>query len=134
MSRFATSPATPGRDCAQVPAVSIAEGTLARLSLASLMIGAFALLSGCSEPALVRAQTRLHKTPATQSEVVATVPAGSKVDASGCSNGWCWIKWNGQQGYALAKNLRTRSSGPSPAAEDRDDEAEGGSDAARDED
>lgn len=130
MGRFATSPATHRRRCAQIPAASIADGILARLSCTSLMIGACALLSACGEPALVTVQMKLHKAPATQSEIVATVPAGSKVNASGCSNGWCWIKWNGQQGYALAKNLRTQGMRSGPPGENRDEEAEGPADAA----
>jgi hypothetical protein len=113
-------------------AIFIAHGLLARPPCSFLVIGA--LLCGCSESAVVIAQTRLHKAPTAESQVVALVPKGSKVYASGCNYGWCWIKWNRQQGYALAKLLRTRSSGPGPAVEDRDDYGEAGQDAAGDDD
>jgi hypothetical protein len=124
MGCFATSAATRGHHGALWP---VADGHIARLSYAFQIIGVCAFLSSCSEPALVTAQMTLHKAPTAQSEAVALVPKGSQVDASDCSNGWCWVKWNAKEGYALAKNLRTRSSRPAPAAEDRDDEADVGS-------
>jgi len=77
----------------------------------------------------VTAEARLHRAPAMQSEVVAVVPKGSHVAASACTGGWCYVNWNGKQGYALAKNLRTRGSGPPAVTEDRSEEPEGGEDA-----
>jgi hypothetical protein len=93
------------------------------------VIGVFILLFGCSESALVTEQARLHKEPAAQSEVVALIPRGSRVEASGCSDGWCRVKWNGKDGYTLAKSLRTRSRAGSAGSEGRDDDVYSGEDA-----
>jgi hypothetical protein len=105
----------------------IAERLAARVFYAGLIVGVCAGLAGCSEQALVTAPARLHKERTTQSEVVVVVPRGTTVEASGCSDGWCLVKWNGRQGYGLAKNLRTRGSGPAPA-QDRSEEMEAGED------
>ena len=79
-------------------------------------------------------QARLHKTPAAHSEVVAVIPKGSKVDASSCSDGWCRVSWNGKQGYALAKTLRTRKAGVTTADDERSEEMDGGSEGDTDAD
>ncbi|MGA9041657.1 MAG: SH3 domain-containing protein [Terriglobales bacterium] len=105
----------------------IAERLVARLLYAALVISGCAGLAGCSEDALVTAPERLHTERTTQSEVVVVVPRGVTVEASGCSDGWCLVKWNGRQGYGLAKNLRTRGSAPGPA-QDRSEEMEAGED------
>jgi hypothetical protein len=99
----------------------------ALLAHPSSVIGIFILLFGCSESALVTEQARLHKAPAAQSEVVALIPKGSRVEASACSDGWCRVKWNGKDGYALAKNLLTQSQRPA-GSEGRNDELYGGED------
>jgi uncharacterized protein YraI len=133
MGRSITSPPKRGPHCTQMAAASTAGGR-SHLSYAFLVTGFAALLSACGEQATVTQQARLHKAPATQSEVVAVIPKGSKVDASGCSDGWCQVKWNGKQGYALAKVLHTRSSGSAPAAEGREDDMYGGESAETDAD
>jgi Bacterial SH3 domain len=102
--------------------------------VAFLVIGLGVLLSSCSEQALVTEQARLHKAPATQSEVLAVIPKGSKVDASGCSDGWCRVSWNGKQGYALAKTLRARSAGSGAADNGREEEMDGSSETDSDAD
>jgi hypothetical protein len=124
---------TPDSHCAQMPPAFRRDELVARLPYAFLVVAICAFLSGCSESAVVIAQTILHKARSTQSDVVVLVPKGSRVGASGCSDGWCWVKWKGQQGYALAKDLRTD---PQRAAttEDREDDLKGDQDAGGEED
>lgn len=48
----------------------------------------------------------LQQAPSTQSEVLVTIPKGSVVKLSACTNGWCRTSWNGRDGYILTKSVR----------------------------
>lgn len=54
---------------------------------------------------LVSAKVNLRSGPGTDSDIVTTIPAGSTVRVSGCDNEWCAVTWNGESGYAIARNL-----------------------------
>jgi uncharacterized protein YgiM (DUF1202 family) len=58
---------------------------------------------------VVTAQAELQRAAAADSEVVATIPSGSTVEVSSCTNGWCSASWNGHEGYILAKHVRVGS-------------------------
>ena len=58
----------------------------------------------------VTTQANLQQTPANQSEVLGTIPKGSLVKVSDCTNGWCRTSWNGRKGYILTKNVRFKGS------------------------
>jgi hypothetical protein len=100
----------------------ISDRRVTRPAYGVILITICALLSSCNEEALVVAETRLYKEPLIQGEVLAIIPKGSVIAVSNCTNGWCRAKWNGQRGYALAKNVRAQRSGLSPLVEDQDDE------------
>jgi hypothetical protein len=53
----------------------------------------------------VSAKVNLRSGPGTDSEVLATIPAGSAVQVGKCEGEWCAVTWNGQSGYAIARNL-----------------------------
>jgi hypothetical protein len=55
--------------------------------------------------ALASAKVNLRSGPGTDSEVLATIPAGSAVQVGKCEGEWCAVTWNGQSGYAIARNL-----------------------------
>lgn len=55
--------------------------------------------------AFVSAKVNLRSGPGTDSEVITTIPAGSTVHVAGCDGEWCSVSWNGQNGYAIARNL-----------------------------
>ncbi len=55
--------------------------------------------------ASVSAKVNLRSGPGTDSEVLATIPAGSAVQVGKCEGEWCAVTWNGQSGYAIARNL-----------------------------
>jgi hypothetical protein len=55
--------------------------------------------------AIVSAKVNLRSGPGTDSEVISAIPAGSTVRVAGCDGEWCSVSWNGQSGYAIARNL-----------------------------
>jgi hypothetical protein len=55
--------------------------------------------------AVVSAKVNLRSGPGTESEVLATIPAGSAGRVGQCEGEWCAVTWNGQSGYAIARNL-----------------------------
>jgi hypothetical protein len=63
--------------------------------------------------AATAANLNLRRGPGTDSEIVATSPAGSMVHVGECDGEWCAVTWNGQSGYAIARNLNL---GPSRQA------------------
>ena len=76
--------------------------------------------SGRARSAAVVSSVNLRSGPGTDQEVIATIPAGSKVRVDGCTGEWCEVTWNGQSGYAIARNLsigaprQARPYGPQP--------------------
>jgi hypothetical protein len=70
--------------------------------------------------AIVLAKVNLRSGSGTDSEILASIAAGSTVDVGQCEGEWCAVTWNGQSGYAIARNLdlggsRQASSSPPPA-------------------
>ena len=65
------------------------------------------LSAGCAfaKSVAIAADTNLRNGPGTDSEIVTLIPKGSTVDVSKCANGWCQVSWDGQEGYAIARNL-----------------------------
>jgi Bacterial SH3 domain len=59
---------------------------------------------------MVAAKVNLRSGPGTESEVVATIPAGSRVQVGECNGEWCAVRWNGHEGYAIARNLTSGAS------------------------
>jgi uncharacterized protein YgiM (DUF1202 family) len=64
--------------------------------------------------ALAIANVNLRAGPGTDAQILATIPGGSNVAVTSCSGEWCAVMWNGQSGYAIARNLDTGGpTGPS---------------------
>ena len=61
--------------------------------------------SGPARSATVTATVNLRSGPGTDSDVIATIPAGSTVRVASCSDDWCEVTWDGRSGYAIARNL-----------------------------
>ena len=57
------------------------------------------------KPSTTIVDTNLRKAPRTDSQILAVMPKGTTVEAGNCGDGWCRISWNGQDGYAIARNL-----------------------------
>ena len=81
-------------------------GRRTHIAVGALAWGLSTGLFGCSDAAVVTAQVKLQRAAAAESEVVATIPSGSAVKVSSCTNGWCSASWNGHEGYILAKHVR----------------------------
>jgi hypothetical protein len=81
---------------------------------AGLFAIAFLLAAvGCAnaKPTSVTAEVNLRDTPTTAGKVLALIPKGTSVEVTTCTNGWCQVSFNGQQGYAISRNLAV----PQPA-------------------
>jgi uncharacterized protein YraI len=74
--------------------------------------------------AAVIASVNLRSGPGTDQDVITTIPAGSTIRVTSCSGEWCEVTWNGQSGYAIARNLsigaprQARAYGPRPGYAD----------------
>jgi Bacterial SH3 domain len=58
-----------------------------------------------AKPATVASDVNLRKGPGTDAEIVTLIPKGTMVEVGTCTNGWCQVSWNGQDGYSIATNL-----------------------------
>jgi Bacterial SH3 domain len=77
---------------------------LARLAASA----AFLMLSAeiaAAKPATVVSEVNLRKGPGTENEVITLIPKGSTVEVGTCTNGWCQVSFNGQDGFSIATNL-----------------------------
>jgi hypothetical protein len=59
---------------------------------------------GVAQFAVVIVNVNLRNGPGTDAPILATIPAGSRVQVTDCSE-WCTVTWNGQKGFAIARNL-----------------------------
>jgi uncharacterized protein YgiM (DUF1202 family) len=62
-------------------------------------------VAASARPVTLGSETNLRKAPGTKSEVVTLIPKGEKVEVGTCDAGWCQVTWNGQDGYAIGRNL-----------------------------
>jgi hypothetical protein len=96
---------------------------LSALALASL-VGVHAPLivadakadEGAIKPIATTGETNLRKAPGTESVILTLIPKGTRVEVGDCRNGWCRVSWNGQDGYAIARNLDTAAAPRWPRA------------------
>ena len=86
-----------------------------------LLISLVAALVCVTAPALAAQGTTstelpLRAAPASNTELLLTMPAGSTVTVGNCSGGWCRVTWNSYTGYTLKSGLlitaATRTRGP----------------------
>lgn len=75
-----------------------------RIAIALL---ALAASTGVSHAAVGTTTTdlALRAAPSANTELLLTMPAGSKVQVGRCSSGWCKVNWNSYSGYAKASGL-----------------------------
>lgn len=84
--------------------------SLAILSLLVLFTSAAEARSGTTTTELA-----LRAAPSGNTELLLTIPAGSKVSVGGCARGWCKVTWNSYSGYASQSGLSI-SAAPEPQA------------------
>jgi hypothetical protein len=51
------------------------------------------------------ANVNLRRGPDTDSEILATIPAGTAIHVGECEGEWCKVIWNGHTGFTIARNL-----------------------------
>jgi hypothetical protein len=85
---------------------------LARVMASTVILTALAIDLAAAKPATVAADVNMRKGPGTDSEIVTLIPKGTMVEVGSCTNGWCQVTWNGQDGYSIATNLGL--GGPAP--------------------
>jgi len=82
---------------------------LARLAasaaILTVLVASLTVDLAAAKPATVAAEVNLRKGPGTDSEIITLIPKGTMVEVAGCTNGWCKVSWNGQDGYSIATNL-----------------------------
>src|SRR5258708_35460847 len=86
----------------------------ARLAASAAILTTLAVELAAAKPATVAAEVNLRKGPGTDSEIITLIPKGTMVEVGGCTNGWCKLSWNGQDGYSIATNLGLRGPPPPP--------------------
>jgi hypothetical protein len=79
------------------------------MALLRLLMFALALVL-CANGAEARTGTTttdlaLRAAPSANTELLLTMPAGSKVSVGGCARGWCKVNWNSYSGYASQSGL-----------------------------
>ena len=84
----------------------------ARLAASAAILAVLGVDLAAAKPATVAADVNLRKGPGTDSEIISLISKGTMVEVSNCTNGWCQVSWNGQDGYSIATNLGL--GGPSP--------------------
>jgi hypothetical protein len=73
--------------------------------LAPLIVADARAIEGAVKPIATSGATNLRKAPGTDSDILTLIPMGTMVKVGDCRNGWCQVSWNGQDGYAIARNL-----------------------------
>jgi hypothetical protein len=71
-------------------------------------------LAAVAKDAVTVEALNLRQGPSTGYAVIATMPAGAKVDIEACAENWCSLTWNGYAGYASAGGLGELSRGAGP--------------------
>jgi uncharacterized protein YraI len=70
--------------------------------------GALVTLSATSvaaAPAYVLSNVNLRSGAATTNDIVVLIPAGSVVEATNCTDGWCAVTWQDKTGFAIQTAL-----------------------------
>jgi hypothetical protein len=77
----------------------------ARLAAGATILMSLAIDLAAAKPATIASEVNLRKGPGTDSEIITLIPKGTMVEVGTCTNGWCQVSWNGQDGYSIATNL-----------------------------
>jgi hypothetical protein len=88
-----------------------------RIAAGAAIIAIFATTCAHARPVAIAKETNLRKEPTTESEILATVPRGTKVEVGACEKDWCKVSYNGQDGYMIGQNLV--AAGPRPPGPQR---------------
>ena len=87
----------------------------AQIATCSAALLALSVHGAAATPALATHEVNMRQGPGTNYPVVATIPGGSNVEVINCYGEWCSVTWNGQSGYAVARNLDQGQGAPPDA-------------------
>jgi uncharacterized protein YraI len=79
--------------------------TLARAVAFAVVSLVLSVASADAKATNVAAEVNLRDTPTTSGKILALIPKGTSVDVATCTNGWCQVTFNGQQGFVISRNL-----------------------------
>ena len=65
-----------------------------------------------AKPGVATSTVNLRADPNTASDVVAKIPAGSRIEVGECNDGWCAVTFGGKSGYSIATSLDTTGRAP----------------------
>jgi uncharacterized protein YraI len=71
-------------------------------------------VSALAAPAYVITTVNLRAGAGTSHEIIAKIPAGSRVEAANCKDGWCEVSWQGKNGFAIQTALDLSGRPPRP--------------------
>jgi uncharacterized protein YraI len=86
--------------------------TRTRLALCAAALMVAAATDASAATAFVLTNVNLRSGPATTNDIVVLIPAGSMVDASNCTDGWCAVTWRNKSGFAIQTALDTSGRPP----------------------
>jgi uncharacterized protein YraI len=86
--------------------------TLARAAAFAAMSLVLSVADANAQPTNVTAEVNLRDTPTTSGKILALIPKGTSVDVATCTNGWCQVTFNGQQGFVISRNLSIAQTAP----------------------
>jgi len=92
---------------------------LGRASLLGAVVLIWSIGAASAKPTTVVAEVNLRDTPSLSGKILTLIPKGTSVELATCDNGWCQVTYNGQQGYAISKNLGEAQPAPAPAPKKR---------------
>lgn len=80
--------------------------------------GLFAAVTGLADasPVTVRNETVLRAGPRADSRAIGQIPAGTKMEMTACSGGYCQVDFNGIAGFVNAADFSTAGAVRSPLA------------------
>jgi uncharacterized protein YraI len=87
--------------------------TPTRLTICAASLVLLSAASAQAEPAYATSNVNLRSGASTSDEIVGKIPAGSRLDATNCSE-WCEVEWQGKKGYAIATALDRSGRAPPP--------------------
>jgi len=79
--------------------------TLARAILSAAAALMLTVAGADARPTAVTSEVNLRDTPTTSGKILALIPKGTSIEVATCTNGWCQVSFNGQQGYVISRNL-----------------------------
>ena len=84
-----------------------------RLALTAC-VALLTVTGAAAKPGVATSTVNLRADPNTASDVLAKIPAGSRVEVGECNDGWCAVTFGGKSGYSIATSLDTTGRARSP--------------------